>query len=140
MANSQAVATLTIQDQDLLGTVTPISLVTRANVIVTTPASLSGGIFYGGYLSVNSLVFANLFPGSSGFVYIRNATNSTDNAYALALQYTSVTTPTVFLQPGGVFLYANPVLSGGTSSISNLQYAASNANKFPIIMEYLYVI
>jgi hypothetical protein len=142
MANSQAVATVTIQDQDLLSTVSPLVLVTRSNfTVTTTPSPSVGGIFYGGYLNVSITGFTALFVNASPFVYIRNATASTDVTFALSIQFTvGGQTPTIFIQPGGVFLYANPILPGGTSTITNVNYAISNAGKAPVIMEYLYVI
>lgn len=142
MPNSQAVATLTIQDQDLLNTAGPVNLVARvAAQVITQPALIPGGVFYSGYFTVSSTVNTALFAVASPFVYVRNVTQSSDSTYSLQVQFTQVSTINVILQPGGIFLYANPVpVNGSIQKISAVGLACANAAGVPLIVEYMYVL
>jgi hypothetical protein len=141
--NSNAIATLSVQAQDLLTVGTP-NVVARLQALVTFPSGTA--IQYAGYQQVTSVVGANLFTTSAvPFVYIRNANTSGSTALFLGL------TPnggggltTLSLTPGGIFLWANPLLylQSGTQSANGwttISYQLAFAGA-PVTMEYLFAL
>jgi hypothetical protein len=142
MPNSNAIATLTIQDQDLI---TPglANLVNRVNATVTFPSS--GGTFYGGYATVNAgSSFVIVGPAVvSPFVYVRNITANANVLLALSYQQSgSGVAAVVNLCSGGIFLYGNALTVGtglngtglqnvffsplGTGNIATVEYFWAN--------------
>ena len=109
---SNAIATLTIQDQDLINSGFA-NLVNRVNASVTFPAT--GGVFYGGYATVtagSSFVIVTAAQVSP-FVYVRNVTANQNILLALSYQPTgSAVVSQINLCSGGIFLYGNALTVG----------------------------
>jgi hypothetical protein len=135
MANSNAIATLTIQDQDL---VSPgfANLVQRIAASVTFPSS--NVITYSGYYALTPA--AGLFGlyGSGTvplpFAYIRNLNPINGSGLDIQVKGGGVGTAILGLAPGAMFLYANP-LTPPDSGILNLSIECSTGN---VLVEYLY--
>jgi hypothetical protein len=138
-ANSNAIAIVTIQDQDLLSAGQP-NVVQRLSAQVTFPSS--NGIQYSGYQVVTSNIFIPVAPAATqlSFAYIRNASPFSANG-VLEVGYTLLggTPSTLELAPGGIFLFANPSIAMGpvsSSTIGNLQVLVNSGTS--IIMEYMW--
>lgn len=138
-AFSNAIATLTIQDQDL---VQPglANLVNRATASVTFPAP--NGVIYSGY---QTLTTGSVTLFSSGvacpFLYFRNISVGQNNTAQLNFVLTgSIVTNVLNLAPGGIFLFANPVVSSGPSSqatnLSSFLFGPYSSSQ--ITVEYMY--
>lgn len=135
MANSNAVATVTIQDQDLLAQGLP-NLVQRLSAVVTFAPVV--GVFYSGYNVVQPPTAINLFGAiNAPFVYIRNANTSGGATLSLNYQGTgSVAVAAVSLGAGGIFLWSNSVNSAGSpTGLINFAYAAVGG---AVTVEWLY--
>lgn len=133
---SNVIASLTIQDQDLIGPVLA-NLVNRTNATVTLQASTA--VVYAGYLTVSATV---TIVGTSGvpFVYVRNANPSGTTQLVLTVQGGGFATATnLVLNPGGIFIFGNPNASSFSSSplIQNVSVAAAPGSGV-VIVEYLY--
>jgi hypothetical protein len=136
MSNSNVTCNITIQIQDLIGG--PNTFLNRIVPQLLFPSSVTA--VFSGYQIVNP---PNTFqiipagPSSAACVYVRNA--STDAGLQLTYD-TGLSTPTVTLSPGGVFLQFNVLidLTEGYSAISNL--VASPANMKPTVFEYLWAL
>lgn len=127
-APSNAIATLTIQDQDQLNVALP-NIVQRMNAsVVFQPLN---SILFSGYQVVSSLVLVNLVPALTnvGFAYIRNVNPlSTNNVLIVQCSGQGVgTNTTVNLGPGGIFLFANQFIAGSVpfTSLNNLAVAVA---------------
>jgi hypothetical protein len=136
-AASNAVATVTIQDQDLLSSV-PSNLVQRLNASVIFPAI--NALQYSGYQSVASTTPVSLAPLATNlpFVYIRNANTSGNNALIVEYAPTGSGVTVVNLLPGGIFLFANSIVPALApfSTINSLQVAVFF--QAPVTMEYCF--
>lgn len=131
--SSNAIATVTIQEQDLLATTLPI-IVQRSLASVTFPSS--NALVYGGYVNVLSASFVNLFLNQNvPFVYIRNASASGNSTLFLELTPSGGSMISMNLTPGGIFLWANTLVIGG-NNWGTIAYAATVGA--PVSMEYLF--
>lgn len=137
-ANSNAVATVTIQDQDALSTAGVPVLVQRLNASVTFPSA--NAIQYSGYQLVTSSSFVQLTPGTNNipFVYIRNANASGGSVLIVEWLVSGAPATTVILAPGGIFLFTNPTSSQVAPFTSIQQVSVAVFAGAPVIMEYLY--
>src|ERR1700689_1900503 len=118
--NSNPVATLTIQDVDLLNA-TDQTLFQATSATVTLP--VPNALIYSGYTQVTLSSFTQLLPtGSfSPFVYIRNANTSGNNALTIEFEPQGGTQIiSINLLPGGVFFIGNQSLAT-SSPFSALQ-------------------
>lgn len=138
MANSNAIATLTIQDQDLL---TPglANLVNRVNALVTFPSG--SGVFYAGYATVQAGGSLVLVPATqvSPFVYVRNITANA--GVLLDVNFTAGgVAQQLFLSSGGIWLVANStvVTSGANSSAVTNVFCAPLGSGNIATVEYLW--
>jgi hypothetical protein len=138
-ANSNAIATVTIQDQDALG---PIPSILAQRVQASVIFGSSNTIVYGGYQVVN-LVLVNVIPVSTiacPFVFVRNANTSGNAVLTVSVQAQggAVSPQPLGLAPGGMFLFANNVIAQ-TAPVTALQLvtAAAVAGQ-PVVMEYMY--
>lgn len=133
MANSNAIATVTIQEQDLLNATNPF-IVQRALASVTFPSSNS--VVYGGFVNVTAASFTNLFLNQNvPFVYIRNASSSTNSTLFLQMTPSGGVQNAINLSPGGIFLWANTLVIGG-NNWGTIAYAVTVGA--PVPMEYMY--
>jgi len=133
MANSNAIATVTIQDQDLITSTFPV-LAQRVLATVTFPSSNT--VQFGGFINVVSAGFTALFTAQTvPFVYIRNASTSSNSNLFLQLTPTGGVLFTMQLSPGAIFLWANPVATTA-NSWGTISYAVTAGA--PVPMEYMY--
>lgn len=133
MANSNAIATVTIQDQDLINPTFPV-LAQRVSASVTFPSSNS--VVFGGYVNVVGSGFTNLFTGLTvPFVYIRNASLSSNSVLFLQMTPVGASAFNINLFPGGIFVWAN-VIANTSNSFSQIAYAVTVGA--PVPMEYMY--
>jgi hypothetical protein len=139
MPNSNAIATVTIQDQDALVTI-PAILAQRVAASVTFPSLNT--VNYSGYQLVTLGTFINVVPAgvNCSFVYIRNANTSGNAVLILSIvaQGSAVGGQNPNLYPGGIFLYANSVIATATpfTALSTVQVAVVVGQ--PVTMEYMY--
>lgn len=133
MPNSNAIAIVTVQDQDLVTSTQPI-LAQRLSATVTFPSS--NVLQFGGFVNVVSAGFTNLFVNQNvAFVYIRNASTSTNSTLFLQITPNGGALFTTNLSPGGIFLVANSISTTG-NSYQTISYAATVGA--PAVMEYVY--
>lgn len=138
MANSNAIAQVTIFDQDLLSPGLS-NLVQRLAATVTL--AVPNALLYSGYLTVSSTSFVNLLPAGAvcPFAYVRNASPGTvtNNPLVLNLQQTGgVSTIAMNLFNSGIFIFANSsVISSPPSTLQTLSYASFVSS--PVVMEYM---
>ena len=136
--NSNAVATVTIQDIDLLSSVEQ-TLVQAAQASVTF--QVANALLYSGYYTVTSpsIGVVLLPPGSfSPFVYIRNA-NPSGNNNPLVVETRPQGGGTIVAQnlfPGGIFLFANTSIATSSpfSCMDTVQVLVVAGE--PVTMEY----
>lgn len=123
--SSNAVAQVTISDQDLLSTAQQ-NLVQRNNATVIFP--VQNALVYSGYQLITLGTFTALLPfgNFSPFVYIRNANDSGSNVLIVQIQPQGAVSPTaVNLLPGGIFLYGNTTINTSSpfSALSDVELA-----------------
>lgn len=132
---TNAIANVTIQDQDLLTPTQPV-IVSRSNVQVVLPAT---NVTYSGYLTVTSVTAVSLnLPAGVAFLYVRNASLVSNNNL-VQLSITPVTQPATLISipGGGVFLYACPI--AGTNNLAQIASASVQGNTTqPVQVEYMW--
>lgn len=136
--NSNAVAIVTIQDQDL---VSPglTNLVQRLQATVVCPSP--NAVQYSGYQLVTATTFVAITPGLANipFVYVRNASPSGNNTLVLQYLFSGGPAALANLAPGGIFLFANNVPGGPSSPFTSIQQVSVAVFfQAPVIMEYLF--
>jgi hypothetical protein len=136
-AVSNAIATVTIQDQDLI---TPglQNLVQRLATTVIFPST--NGLLYSGYTQVTLTTFTQILPAGafSPFVYVRNASTSGQNALTVEYQVSGGPTASLNLSPGGIFLFANSIASLSPAPVNvMIVVALAVFAGSPVTAEYL---
>jgi hypothetical protein len=137
--NSNAVATITIQDVDLLSA-TEQTLVQAAAASVTLP--VPNALQYSGYYQVTLSTFTQLLPSGSfsPFVYIRNANQSGSDVLTLEIQPQGGSVSTALnILPGGFFFYGNQNLATANPFTSLQLVGVAVFSGQPVTMEYMIV-
>lgn len=139
--NSNAIATVTMQAQDLI---TPgfANLVQRLQATVTFPSASS--LVYSGYTNTIPGTPVVLFPSATNtpFVYVRCVVCTSGNALSLTITPTGAAAYAVNLTPGGIWMYVNQVASPSPapSNLISTISAAGFASGSIITFEYLYAL